>query len=84
MSTMGEQLAQLREIAAARRDWGPRTIGRLSTRRAFSGALEWVAVVYVSDTDDQRTARHAMTGIGSTDDEALEALRQRLSGEAER
>ena len=78
MSTMGEQLTALRETAASRRGWGPRTIGRLSTRRALTGAVEWVAVVYVSDTDDQRKARHALTGVGATDDEALEALRTKI------
>lgn len=78
MSTLGEQLTALRDTAAARRDWGPRTIGRLSTRRALSGAIEWVAVVYVSDTDDQRKTRHALTGVGATDDEALEALRAKI------
>jgi len=37
MSTLGEQLTALREEVASRRGWGPRTIGRLSTRRALSG-----------------------------------------------
>lgn len=83
MSTVGEQLTALRSQAAARPGWGPRTIGRLSTRVALSGAIEWLALVYIADDDDQRRARHALTGIGATDDEALEALRKRLNGEAE-
>lgn len=62
MSTMGEQLTALRETVASRRGWGPRTIGRLSTRRSLSGAVEWVAVVFVSDEDDQRKALSGAVG----------------------
>ena len=78
MSTLGEQLTALRETVAGRRGWGPRTIGRLSTRRSLSGAVEWVAVVFVSDEDDQRKARRALSGVGATDDEALLNLRTRI------
>jgi len=42
------------------------------------GAVEWVAVVFVSDEDDQRKARRALSGIGATDDEALLNLRTRI------
>lgn len=78
--TMGGELERLQAIAAQRRDWGPRTIGRLSTRYALNGSREWVACVYVSNDDDQHRARHALTGIGPTWEAALSALRERLEG----
>lgn len=77
---MGGELERLQTIAAQRRDWGPRTIGRLSTRYALNGTREWVAIVYVSDDDDQRRARHAKSGVGPTWEAALPALRERLEG----
>ena len=73
-------LQTLRDRAAARRGWGPRTIGRLTTRvRAGASAeREWLALVYVADDDDQRRARRALTGLGPTAEAALAALRTRL------